>query len=215
MKLIKSIKKAMLVVSASYIAIGVLMIVYKENSIKQVVEILIWGLGIAGILTMIRYFLINVRERFKRDDFLMGALLVCISVLIYLTKDEVPELVNNIIGIAMIVSGLHKIQDLFDTKAAGKKCVGIYLFGFVVCAGLGVVVLLGLIKNINILYVVAGLGMCICGISDIISNFYVAYAVANYETTWAQEARVKDAPSDKEVRHEEFLNNNVDTEKEN
>ena len=68
MKFLKSIKKAMLIISITYITIGVIMIMNKQESNKQVIEILAYGLSIAGLLSMIRYFLINVRERFKRND---------------------------------------------------------------------------------------------------------------------------------------------------
>lgn len=186
----------MLIISITYIAIGVIMIMNKQESNKQVIEILAYGLSIAGLLSMIRYFLINVRERFKRNDFLLGALLISLAAIIYLSKNDITYLVGKLIAIAMMISGISKIQDLFDTKAAGKRCIGIYLFGFTICVIFGLIVLFDIIKNIDTLYIVIGIGMCICGISDIASNFYVAYAIANYEKTWAERAKVKEVPEE-------------------
>lgn len=181
MKFIKTIKKTMLVISATYITIGVLMIINRQESNAQAFLILTYGLSIAGLLSMIRYFLINVKERVKRNDFVIGALLISIAAVIYLTRDNVSFLTGKILAIAMIISGFHKIQDMFDVGAAGRSNVGIYLFGFIVCVGLGALILFEVITNENILYVVIGIGMCICGISDIVSNFYVAFSVSEYE----------------------------------
>lgn len=196
MKLIKAIKKTMLIISATYITIGVLMIINKQASDKQVFEVLAYGLAIAGLLSMIRYFMLNVRERIKRNDFIIGALLISIAAMIYLSKNDISYQVGKILAIAMIISGFHKIQDLFDIKASGKNATGICLFGFLICVALGALVLFDVVKNADFLYILIGVGMCICGISDIVSNFYTAYAVANYETTWAEKSKVRPVPSD-------------------
>lgn len=201
MKFLKSLKKTMLVISATYITVGVLMIMNKAETNDLVFQILAYGLALAGLLSIIRYFLINVKYRFKRDDFIVGILLIAIGAVIYLSKEDITYLVERILAIAMIVSGFHKIQDMFDTRAAGKSLVGLYLFGFTVCAGLGALTLFGVIKNPDVVYVLVGLGMCICGISDLVSNFFVAYAVVNYENTWAEKAKVNDAPEELQDRH--------------
>lgn len=183
MKFFKSLKKTMLIISVTYIAIGVLMIIDKETCNKLAFEILAYGLTIGGILSMIRYFMIDIKNRIKRNDFVIGSLLVSIAAVIYLTRADVAYLMGKIIALAMIFSGFHKIQDLFDVKAAnGKNVTGIYLFGFFVCVSIGLLVLFDVIKNTNALYVIGGLGMCVCGISDIVSNFYFAFIYGGYDS---------------------------------
>lgn len=203
MKLINAIKKTMLIISAAYITIGVLMIINKQASNRQVFEILAYGLAIAGLLSMIRYFMINVKERIKRNDFIVGALLISIAAMIYLSKNDISYQVGKILAIAMIISGFHKIQDLFDINATGKRATGICLFGFVVCVGLGALVFFDIIKNIDVLYILIGLGMCICGISDIVANFYIAYAVTEYEATVNEKTKIIPSTSEVEVKEDE------------
>ena len=47
--------------------------------------------------------------------------------------------------------------------------------------------------------------MCVCGISDLISNVFVAYAVANYNETWAEKAKVRPAPNETNQDEEQKL----------
>lgn len=175
----KALKKTMLVISVMYIAIGVLLIVNKEGSNNIVFDLLAYGLTVSGVISMIKYFTVEVKERIKRSDFVVGAILLSLGILIFVSRETVSSLVSNILAIAMIVSGLHKIQDMFDTSATGYNATGLYLFGFVFCSGLGTLVLCNLIKAPNLYYVVVGLGMTVCGISDLVSNFFVAFRVAN------------------------------------
>ena len=63
------------------------------------------------------------RERIKRGDFVLGALLIAIGVGAYLISQD-----NNlglysiyVFGMAMFVSAFIKIQDMFNSSAAGKK----------------------------------------------------------------------------------------------
>lgn len=205
MKFLKSLKKTMIVISVTYITVGVLMMINKNTSNKIVFEVLAYGLALAGLLSVIRYFLINVKYRFKRNDFIVGILLISIAAVIYLSKNDISYLVSRILGISMIVSGFHKLQDMFDTRASGKSAVGLYLFGFIVCAGVGALTLFDVVTNLDVLYVMVGLGMCVCGISDLISNVFVAYAVANYNETWAEKAKVRPAPNEANQDEEQKL----------
>lgn len=205
MKFLKSLKKTMIVISVTYITVGVLMMMNKNTTNKIVFEVLAYGLALAGLLSVIRYFLINVKYRFKRNDFIVGILLISIAAVIYLSKNDISYLVSRILGISMIVSGFHKLQDMFDTRASGKSAVGLYLFGFIVCAGVGALTLFDVVTNLDVLYVMVGLGMCVCGISDLISNVFVAYAVANYNETWAEKAKVRPAPNEANQDEEQML----------
>lgn len=179
MKFFKALKKTMLIISVMYITIGILLMINKKDSSGLIIDILSYGLIITGVFSMIKYFMINVKYRIKRSEFIVGALLFSIGILLVVSKNDALVLVTKILGVAMIISGLHKIQDMFDTSAVGIGATSLYLFGFLVCAGIGCLIIFDVISAPNLFYVVLGLGMCICGISDLVSNFYVAFGVAN------------------------------------
>ena len=176
----KSIKKTMLVISIMYIVLGTMIIVKKEESSFLVMEILSFGLLASGLISIIKYFTTDVKERYKGDDFVIGSLLLSIGAMVYFTRDNFSSIGDKILALAVIISGLHKFQDLFDLKAVGVKQTPIYLFGFVICFTLGILLLLDAIHTSNVKVVLLGLGLLISGISDIISNFYVSSEIYKY-----------------------------------
>lgn len=180
MKLLSLLKKTTLVISIMYITLGVMIILKKEESNLVVMEILSIGLIFSGLLSIIKYFTTDVKERYKGDDFIIGSLLIAIAASVYLTRDNFSNIGGELLAIAIIVSGLHKFQDLFDLRAVNIKQAPIYLFGFVVCTGIGVLLLSDIIETSSIRVVILGLGLLLSGISDVVSNFYVSTSIYKY-----------------------------------
>lgn len=198
MKLLSLLKKTMIIISLMYIAVGILLFVNNENSQTTIMQILVIGLLIAGLLSMVRYFLNDVKRRYRSSDFVVGSLLIAIAGLIYFTKEDSINMSSKILALAIVVSGIHKIQDMFDLRALGIKATSLYLFGFFICTGLGILLLFDVVTSESLYKVLLGLGMCVCGISDICSNFFVASGLVNYST----KNEVKEIKEEKIIREE-------------
>lgn len=198
MKLLSLLKKTMIIISLMYIAVGILLFVNNENSQTTIMQILVIGLFIAGLLSMVRYFLNDVKRRYRSSDFVVGSLLIAIAGLIYFTKEDSINMSSKILALAIVVSGIHKIQDMFDLRALGIKATSLYLFGFFICTGLGILLLFDVVTSESLYKVLLGLGMCVCGISDICSNFFVASGLVNYST----KNEVKEIKEEKIIREE-------------
>ena len=198
MKLISLLKKTMIIISMMYIAVGILLFVNNESSMTTIMQILVVGSLIAGLLSMVRYFLNDVKRRYRSSDFVVGSLLIAIAGLIYFAKEDAVNMSGKILALAIIVSGIHKIQDMFDLRALGIKATSLYLFGFFICTGLGALLLFDVVTSDSLYKVLLGLGMCICGISDICSNFFVASGLVNYNT----KNEVKEIKEDRIIKEE-------------
>lgn len=191
MVFLKSIKKALLVMSAAYICSGLLLVMDKSKAIMLSMEIFAAGFILCGLLSILRYFLVDVRERIKREDFVMGALLIAIGVGAFLISQEKDLLVYSVyvFGMAMFVSAFIKIQDMFNSSAAGKKRFGFYLALFVICAAFGVVAMFSTFSNSEVEYTVVGVGLIFCGFTDILSNFLLAGAIHSYDKSLRNEGK--------------------------
>ena len=124
----RSIKKVNLLVSLVLIAIGYFFITMEEKGIELCVYIAAGGLGAAGLFSMIRYFMLKVDERYKRNDFAMGVIIIAMGVFFYLLKDRLTDSLHLIIGVVMIMCGLFCIQDAIDGKQIGMRSIAIYFF---------------------------------------------------------------------------------------
>ena len=76
--LLKSIKKDLLLFSLVYVVIGVMLLIGQKQSIYFVLTVVSLGFGIAGAWMMFKYLMMDVDERYHRNDFLIGSgLLAC------------------------------------------------------------------------------------------------------------------------------------------
>ena len=73
LEFIKSVKKNLVIFSLVYVVIGVLLIIGKKESIRAVLAIVAIGSAVAGVINMIKYLMMDVKERYHRNDFLVGA----------------------------------------------------------------------------------------------------------------------------------------------
>ena len=106
MTFFKSIKKIMLLVNLIYIVIGYLLLAKGSACVELVISLLGYGLGIAGIFEIIRYFLIKIDERYKRNDFILGIALLALAIVILICKYSLSDITTVALGIAIIVSCL-------------------------------------------------------------------------------------------------------------
>ena len=194
MVFLKSIKKALLVMSVAYICSGLLLVMDKEKILVLSLQVFSAGLVLCGLLSIFRYFLIDVRERVKREDFIMGSLLIAIGVVAFLLSQE--KLLENYIfyfyGMAMFVSAFIKIQDMFNTSATGTKRFGFYLALFLICAAFGAIVMFSPSIDKTTEYVVIGIGLMFAGATDILSNFLLAGAIHSYDKSLKNENKFID-----------------------
>ena len=188
MVFLKSIKRNMLIISLMYCAVGYLLIADQGENFYLIIDILSIGLGLAGLFSMIGYILLPIAERYKRNDFIMGALLVILAIFVYYEVGSFPEDdLAMIFGMAMIMSAIIKVQDLFDSRAVEKKVTGTYFGLAVICAVIGLFTWKHFLIPGTLSYYFSGIGMIFCGLTDLGSNFYLAASRSDYEARLKKE----------------------------
>ena len=153
---------------------------------------------VAGIIEIIRYFVTKIDERYKRNDFILGVVLLAVAIIILLCKYTLSDIVAVSFGVAIIVSGALKIQDTLDAKKIGKSHIKTYMILVFICIALGALVIINYfyILDYRLLYISAGIGMLFSGITDMVSNLYLAYAKTKYEKNKAVEEKKDDIVED-------------------
>lgn len=183
MTFFKSIKKIMLLVNLIYIVIGYLLLAKGSACVELVISLLGYGLGIAGIFEVVRYFLIKIDERYKRNDFILGIALLALAIVVLICKYSLSDIATVALGIAIIVSAALKVQDAIDAKKIGSNLFGTYMILMIICIGLGALVIINFfyILDYRLLYISAGIGLLFSGLTDLLSNIYLAVLKTKYE----------------------------------
>lgn len=177
---LKSIKKVSIIINLTYIVLGYIFIsnVNPDNELSY--NVLSVGLILSGFFSIMRYFLLNMHLRYKRNDFTLGMILLMLGVSLYIIKLEIFAFLNTIIGMLVILNALFCIQDALDGKAIGLQSIIAYIFIMLLELILGVLILLNPFSN-NVLYILMAIALFICGLTSIISNIYLAYRNQIYE----------------------------------
>ncbi|MBR0462029.1 MAG: DUF308 domain-containing protein [Erysipelotrichaceae bacterium] len=181
MTFLKSIKKNSILIAAMYGVMGYFLILQKEKSLDIVLTVLAAGLAAAGFFSIVRYFLLKIDERFKRNDFIIGIVLIAAGAVIYLVKNNISDMTDNIFGVMMIVNGLFCIQDALDAKYVGMSSVGVYILLMLIEIGIGAIIILKPFEIDNSKYILIGGGMLLCAVENILSNIFLAIYRTGYE----------------------------------
>lgn len=176
----KSIKKSLLVISLAFIAVGYFLFIKREASLDYVLYIFCAGLFVAALISIIRYYTLKVSESFGRNDFLYGLIYATIAILVFIFRNSVKDLIAIILGILIILSAAIKIQDMIDAKKCGGNVSGLYITLMILVVASGVLVLIDPF-DLDTFYSFTGITLMCCGISDAISNIYVAIKKSLFE----------------------------------
>lgn len=206
MVFLKSIKRNLLIISIMYVLVGYLLISGQGTNNELVAMVLAVGLGLSGIFSMIGYLLMSVKERYKRNEFIDGALLLIMAIYLYTENIYLIDF-KEIISLAIGMSGIIKIQDLFDAKAIGKKVSGTYFGLAVICFVLCIFIGQNILIPEFLIYYVSGIGMIFAGISDLGSNIYLAACNSAYE------AKMREEEESEKIIEEAEVNINSDESK--
>ena len=187
--LLKSIKKDLLLFSLVYVVIGVMLLIGQKQSIYFVLTVVSLGFGIAGAWMMFKYLMMDVDERYHRNDFLIGSAIALKGPLIF--------------GLSVILSGFLKIQDLLDSQRVKKNVMLVYAILALICFGLGLLIIMDLLKTEDLTYLLSGISLIFAGISDLASNLYLAFALADYKEALANEKKIEEEIKKEEIIEEE------------
>ena len=199
----KSIKKVSILISLMYIISGYFLLVQKAKANELVFNCLAIGLGAAGLFSIVRYFLLKLNERYKRNDFALGVIILMAGIMLYFIKYQIFTSITLIMGLLMIISGLFCVQDAFDGKAIGLGSSGVYVLLLVIEICFGVIAIINPFEEIETLYIFMAIGLLICGVGSIISNFFLAIYRYSYENRIKKQEEKEKVEQELNVKYEE------------
>ena len=180
MTFFKSIKKGMFVISAVLVVVGYFLVINGQDSVDFVLTILAFGLMASGLIGVVRYFFLKVDERYKRNDFVIGLIFLVLGIVLYFTKEQLRGFSLIAFALIIVISGILKIQDGIDSKRIGVHNFGIYITLLIVSLAVGALIIMKPFSD-KAAYLITGAGLVFCGVTDIISNIYLAGIKARYE----------------------------------
>lgn len=180
MELIKQLKYNAIITSLLYIMIGLVLIVNPETTALLLCNIIGSIFIVLGVISVIRYLILDITSRFYRNDFLFGVIEILIGIFIIYQKELVISFIPFIFGLFIIISGISKFQDALDSFKFKYQYSWLYLILAIISIIFGILVLLNPFDSAKLLFIVIGVGLLYSGISDLFTTIYLASKIKKF-----------------------------------
>ncbi|NLI55124.1 MAG: hypothetical protein GX417_12520 [Clostridiales bacterium] len=159
----KSFQKAMLITSIAYMAIGLLLIIWPDPAR----QIIIYAIGAAALLyggyRIVDFFLRKEHLDGVQIGVALGIACVLLGLFLIFKANVVVALLAAIIGVALIVDSILRLQIALNLRHAGVKNWLVLLVTALVTLGFGILLLFNPFTAIKVATILAGVGLLVDG----------------------------------------------------
>ncbi|MBR2794921.1 MAG: DUF308 domain-containing protein, partial [Solobacterium sp.] len=117
--MLKRMKWMSLIMALLYILFGIVLLLYPGQMADMICDLFGVALVAYGIINIVTYFMIDIRESLYRNDFAAGVIKILVGVMVIYYKETFQELMPFLLGLAIITSGVYKLQDGIDAARIG------------------------------------------------------------------------------------------------
>ena len=180
------------------LVLGILLVCFPKASASVVCTLIGIGCLIGGVVCIINYCMIDVRDIFYRNDLVMGIFLILFGLLALYKKNVLAAILPIIFGLVILISGLVKVQSASVAKRIGYHGANAYTILGVISIILGVIIMFFLPGSVatETLFIVIGIGMIYSGISDLYVTCFLSSKYKKFIRVWKEkmgEPKVIDA----------------------
>lgn len=122
MNIFKELKRSYFIGAILYILLGVVLLFFPQTTLLTICYAFAVILGIIGVGYIITYIKSDTLKNYQRNDFVVGLSFFVIAVFIALKTELIISLLPVLLGLAIIISSIVKLQhalDLMRVKFAG------------------------------------------------------------------------------------------------
>lgn len=181
------------------ILLGLFLLLFPGAKMIQIVYAIGIALIVAGIISIVRYFMTESYRRLNCYTFSAGALMVVLGVCALLRAEIVSSYLIICLGILLLASGVIKLQNALDLEALKDKAWAVVLMIAVAVMICGAVVLLNPFSNKSDLNYFAYIVLVVDGVLSLFSVLYLTVRLRKYQKQQANGEAAVLADGDIEV----------------
>ncbi len=178
--MLKKMKWMSLIVALIYIAFGIVLLLYPGQIADMLCDLFGVGLIIYGIISIVVYFMIDIRVSLYRNDFAAGVIMILLGVAVIYYKNIFQELMPFLLAVAIITSGVYKLQDGIDAARIGYSQGWLYIIMAALSIILGFVIMFNLVTAKEMMLQVAGASLVYSGVTDLYSTLYLSGKIKRF-----------------------------------
>lgn len=171
----------MVILSAIYIAFGLLMLLAPGIEEIYVVYVLSIALMVFGLLLTVRYFLSGLYRRFGNFSFSFGILAIAGGVCLLIRADAVASFFNLFLGICILLTAIIKLQNAVALNTMKYPYWAFFLIIALVFLGAAMIIILNPMniysEYLDIVYYI----LVADGAVSLFSTIFMKYALKQFE----------------------------------
>lgn len=166
MRFLKKIQINALVTAVLYLVLGLLFVLLPGVTMQTICYILAASLAIGGLAYVIDYFRTWDIE-YRSNGLAIGILAIVASLFLFIKTQSVIEMIPILLGFAIIVSGVIKVQNVIVLYKVRDKAWIFVLITAILCLALGVILIENPFAAARTLVIIIGVGLLFSGITDL------------------------------------------------
>lgn len=184
MKFLRKMKFDTVMISSVYVTLGVLILLWPEETQSYIGYIIALLLIAVGICFSVDYMRRDTENETRTFSMALSLLALAAGVTAFVHADEIIAKLNLVLSFLVLFSGFMKLQNTWDMKKLGYSKVMVHAVLSLISIVIGVVLLLELFEEADRTRLI-GSGLIYGGFTDLISVFALAKAgkEANREKT--------------------------------
>ncbi len=172
--MLKNFKWSSMLLSIVYSIGGLIMFMRPGDVADFICYIIGIALILYGLIDVMTYFLIELKESLFRNEFSHGIILILLGILVIWQRSMFQQIIPFILGIMLIGSGFSKVQDGIDAGRIGSKHRWVYIVFGLVSVVLGIIVMLNRLATQDLLFRMIGASLIYSGLTDLYFSLYLS-----------------------------------------
>lgn len=177
MKTLKKIKWNVIISSVIYVALGVILLLWPEKMARNICYVIGVIAVAVGIVNLIDYIRKDYSVDAYRYNLVYGLVFILFGVFVFVKVDTVVSIIPFLLGFAVTISGLLKLQNAVDLVRMKYKGWGAVMIVSVLNIAFGVVLIMNPFDSAMVLFICIGIGMIYSGVSDLIATIMLSRSI--------------------------------------
>ena len=161
---LKRIKADVILSALLCVVLGVVLIIWSDETISAICMLLAFGLIVMGVVNLVGYF---TNHRLTSFNGMLGLILVLVGIWLFARPEYIAMIIPIVIGVMLAVHGISDIKMAFETKANGyEKWWSPMILGIISLA-LGIICIVNAFGVVSLAMKFIGVALIYDGISDL------------------------------------------------
>ncbi len=173
-KILRKIKANVVISSLLCVALGLVLVVWPGMSMQIVCAAIGAVLILTGVMKIAEYFIVKDGSLYAQTNLIFGIVLTVVGVWIVVKPDKVLAIIPIIVGIVIVIHGIHKLQQAVTLRKSRYDKWWVALILGLLTAGLGVLLICKPFAALDTVVMLIGFFLIYDGLSNIwiISRVY-------------------------------------------